>query len=74
LKPTASQLLWIVDIHGFFVAVRAALLHGLRLVAGICAAVLLIVAGQVAFRLRDSGEAGQANAPQTPGAAALPER
>jgi DHA2 family multidrug resistance protein-like MFS transporter len=50
---------------------RAALMHGLRLVAGICAAVLLIVAGLVAFRLRGAGEA---NAPQTPGAAALPER
>ncbi|MET3493385.1 MFS transporter [Variovorax boronicumulans] len=50
---------------------RAALLHGLRLVAGICAAVLLIVAGLVAFRLRG---AGQANAPAAPGAAALPER
>lgn len=50
---------------------RAALLHGLRLVAGICAAVLLVVAGLVAFRLRGAGEA---NAPATPGAAALPER
>ena len=50
---------------------RAALLHGLRLTAGICAAVLLVVAGLVAFRLRGAGEA---NAPRTPGAAALPER
>jgi DHA2 family multidrug resistance protein-like MFS transporter len=52
-------------------AARAALLHGLRLTAGICAAVLLLVGGLVAIRLRGPGEA---RAPETPGAAALPER
>ena len=50
---------------------RAALLQGLRLTAGICAAVLLLVGGLVAARLRGAGEA---RAHQTPGAAALPER
>jgi DHA2 family multidrug resistance protein-like MFS transporter len=50
---------------------REALLHGLRLTAGICAAVLLFVGGLVAVRLRG---AGGAVAPETPGAAALPER
>ena len=32
---------------------RAALLHGLRLTAGICAAVLLVVSGLVVMRLRE---------------------
>ena len=50
---------------------RAALLHGLRLTAGICAAVLLLVGGLVATRLRGAGEA---RAHRAPGAAALPER
>lgn len=50
---------------------RAALLQGLRLAAGICAAVLLLVGGLVAARLRGAGEA---RAHPTPGAAALPER
>ena len=49
----------------------AALMHGLRLTAGICAAVLLLVGGLVVVRLRGAGEA---RAPETPGAAALPER
>lgn len=53
---------------------RAALLHGLRLTAGICAALLLVVAGLVAFRLRGAGPASEAPASATPGAAALPER
>jgi DHA2 family multidrug resistance protein-like MFS transporter len=48
---------------------REALLHGLRLTAGICAAVLLFVGGLVAVRLR-----GAAVELETPGAAALPER
>jgi DHA2 family multidrug resistance protein-like MFS transporter len=52
-------------------ASREALLHGLRLTAGICAAVLLFVGGLVAVRLRG---AGGAVVPETPGAAALPER
>ena len=49
---------------------RAALLHGLRLTAGICAAVLLAVGALVAVRLRSAGEAAQPKAPSD----ALPER
>jgi DHA2 family multidrug resistance protein-like MFS transporter len=49
---------------------RAALLHGLRLTAGICAAVLLAVGALVALRLRSAGEAAQPKAPSD----ALPER
>jgi DHA2 family multidrug resistance protein-like MFS transporter len=54
------------------------LLHGMRLTAGICAAVLLLVGGLVAVRLRTVGAGGEgaegASLPGTPGAAALPER
>jgi DHA2 family multidrug resistance protein-like MFS transporter len=46
------------------------LLHGLRLTAGICAAVLLLVGALVAVRLRSAGEAAQPKAPPD----ALPER
>jgi DHA2 family multidrug resistance protein-like MFS transporter len=54
-------------------AARAALLHGLRITAGICAAVLLCVGALVAVRLRNVGtDAG--DAPADPGAAALPGR
>ncbi|MDQ0569458.1 DHA2 family multidrug resistance protein-like MFS transporter [Variovorax paradoxus] len=42
---------------------RAALLHGLRLAAGICAAVLLAMGALVAVRLRSAGEAAQPDAP-----------
>ena len=49
---------------------RAALLHGLRLTAGICAAVLLAVGALVAVHLRSAGEAAQPKAPSD----ALPER
>jgi DHA2 family multidrug resistance protein-like MFS transporter len=53
---------------------RDALLRGMRLTAGVCATVLLFVAGLVAIRLRGAGGAGEAQPPETPGAAALPER
>jgi len=49
---------------------RAALLHGMRLTAGVCAAVLLLVGALVAVRLRSAGEAAQPKAPPD----ALPER
>lgn len=54
---------------------RAALMHGLRLTAGICAAVLLLVAGLVIIRLRGAGSTGDTVEPSAaPGTAALPER
>ncbi|RST47780.1 MFS transporter [Variovorax sp. DXTD-1] len=42
---------------------RAALLHGLRLTAGTCAAVLLAMGALVAVRLRSAAEAAQPKAP-----------
>ncbi|SEK16387.1 MULTISPECIES: MFS transporter [unclassified Variovorax] len=51
---------------------REALLSGLRLTSGICAAVLLFVGALVAVRLRGAG--AQAAPAANPGAAALPER
>jgi len=53
---------------------RDALMRGMRLTAGVCAAVLLFVAGLVAIRLRGAGGAGQALPVDSPSAAALPER
>ena len=53
---------------------REALLRALRLVAGLCAAVLLFVGVLVAVRLRGVGASHAEEVAVPPGGAALPER